>query len=131
MARYLPEEAREGATDLCVHNMHRAPLEPDTLYMQFHGGVYRSDDAGESWQRVNTDDRQWGRDGDFNEVRADPKNPDVIYVANVVTWKSTDGGKTFGSFRGAPGGDDYHRVWINPDDPKTILIASTRERSSP
>src|SRR5438094_928270 len=88
------------------------------------GGVYRSDDAGESWQRVNTDDRLWGRDGDFNEVRADPKNPDVIYVANVVTWKSTDGGKTFGSFRGAPGGDDYHRVWINPADPKTILIAS-------
>jgi len=88
------------------------------------GGVYRSDDAGENWQRVNTDDRLWGRDGDFNEVRSDPKNPDVIYIANVVTWKSTDGGKTFASFRGAPGGDDYHRFWINPDDPKTILLAS-------
>jgi photosystem II stability/assembly factor-like uncharacterized protein/molybdopterin converting factor small subunit len=47
--RYLPEEAREGAVNLCVHNMHRAPLEPSTLYMQFHGGVYRSDDAGETW----------------------------------------------------------------------------------
>lgn len=54
VARYLPEEAREGATDLCVHNMHRAPLEPDTLYMQFHGGVYRSDDAGESWQDIGS-----------------------------------------------------------------------------
>ena len=47
-----------------------------------------------------------------------------MYVANVVTWKSTDGGKTWASFRGAPGGDDYHRLWINPDDPKIILNAS-------
>ena len=88
------------------------------------GGVYRSDDAGESWTRVNTDERLWGRDGDFNEVRVDPKNPDLIYIANVVTWQSADGGKTFKSFRGAPGGDDYHRIWVNPDDPNTILIAS-------
>src|SRR5438094_1501670 len=88
------------------------------------GGVYRSDDAGDSWRLMNTDDRLWGRDGDFNEIRSDPKNPDIVYVANVVTWKSNDGAKTFGSFRGAPGGDDYHRVWINPDNPKTILIAS-------
>jgi photosystem II stability/assembly factor-like uncharacterized protein len=88
------------------------------------GGLYRSDDAGASWTRVNTDERIWGRPGDFNEVRADPRNPDVVYVANVVTWKSADGGKTFHSFRGAPGGDDYHRVWINPNDSNTILIAS-------
>ncbi|HYS20189.1 MAG TPA: glycosyl hydrolase, partial [Gemmatimonadales bacterium] len=87
------------------------------------GGLYRSDDGGESWRRVNGDPRLWGRDGDFNEVRVDPKNPDVIYVANVVTWKSTDGGQTFEAFRGAPGGDDYHRLWINPDDPQIILLA--------
>ncbi len=88
------------------------------------GGLYRSDDGGASWTRANKDERIWGRPGDFNEVRSDPKNADVVYVANVVTWKSTDGGKTFASFRGAPGGDDYHRVWINPNDTKTILIAS-------
>ena len=87
------------------------------------GGLYRSDDGGESWRRVNGDPRLWGRDGDFNEVRVDPKNPDVIYVANVVTWKSTDGGQTFAALRGAPGGDDYHRLWINPDDPRIILLA--------
>jgi photosystem II stability/assembly factor-like uncharacterized protein len=88
------------------------------------GGLYRSDDGGATWTRANKDERIWGRPGDFNEVRTDPKNADIVYVANVVTWKSTDGGKTFASFRGAPGGDDYHRVWINPNDTKTILIAS-------
>jgi photosystem II stability/assembly factor-like uncharacterized protein len=88
------------------------------------GGIYRSDDAGESWRRVNSDPRLWGRDGDFNEVRADPTNPDIVYVANIVTWTSTDGGATFTAFRGAPGGDDYHRIWINPRDPRIILLAS-------
>ncbi len=87
-------------------------------------GLYRSDDAGESWTRINTDERLWGRDGDFCEVRVDPKNADTLYVANVVTWKSVDGGKTFASFRGAPGGDDYHRIWINPNDSRTVLLAS-------
>jgi photosystem II stability/assembly factor-like uncharacterized protein len=103
--------------------------EPARLYAivganQGKGGLYRSDDAAESWRLVNTDGRIWGRDGDFNEVRVDPKNPDVVYVANVVTWKSTDGGKTFTGWRGAPGGDDYHRLWINPDNPQIILNAS-------
>lgn len=89
-----------------------------------NGGLYRSSDAGESWTLVNNKAEIWERGGDFNEVRADPKNPDVLYVANVVTWKSVDGGKTWQSFRGAPGGDDYHRVWVNPIDTKIILIAS-------
>ena len=87
------------------------------------GGVYRSDDGGEHWRLVNADPRLWGRDGDFNEVKVDPKNADVLYVANVVTWKSSNAGRTFTAFRGAPGGDDYHRLWINPDDPNIILLA--------
>jgi len=89
-----------------------------------YGGIYRSDDAGESWYRTNPDPRLWGRGSDFAEVKADPKNPDIVYSANVVTWKSTDGAKTWQPLRGAPGGDDYHRIWINPDDPKIMLIAS-------
>ena len=88
------------------------------------GGVYRSDDAGESWYLTNNDFRLWGRDGDFNEVRVDPTNANVVYVANVVTWKSTDGGETFTGWRGAPGGDDYHRVWINPNNPDIVLDAA-------
>ena len=89
-------------------------------------GLYRSDDAGENWYRATTDTRVATRESDFAEVKVDPKNPDIVYTASVVTWKSTDGGKTFNAFRGAPGGDDYHRIWINPNNPN---IDHHRERS--
>ena len=89
-----------------------------------YGGIYRSDDAGESWTNINSDGRYWGRGSDFAEIKADPKNPDIVYTVNVVTWKSTDGGKTWTAFRGAPGGDDYHRIWINPNNSDIILLAS-------
>ncbi len=88
------------------------------------GGLFRSDDAGESWRRVNADPRLYERDGDFNEVKVDPKNADIVYVANVMTWKSTDGGAHVEPFRGAPGGDDYHRFWIAPYDSRVILLSS-------
>jgi photosystem II stability/assembly factor-like uncharacterized protein len=87
------------------------------------GGIYRSDDAGASWKRINSEVRLWGRGSDFAEVKVDPKNKDVIYVANTSLYKSTDGGQSFTCIRGAPGGDDYHTVWINPDDTKIILLA--------
>jgi molybdopterin converting factor small subunit len=78
VARYLPEESREGAVDLCVHNMHRAPLEPTTLYLQFHGGVYRSDDAGESWEDIGS---EGGLPSDFGfPLVADPNDPDKAFV---------------------------------------------------
>ncbi len=83
------------------------------------GGVYRSDDAGESWTRITGDERIWGRGDDFTPLTVDPKNADIVYSTNVVTWKSTDGGKTWHSLRGAPGGDDYQRLWIDPNDTKT------------
>jgi photosystem II stability/assembly factor-like uncharacterized protein len=88
------------------------------------GGIYRSDDAGESWKRIQTDNRYWGRAADFAELKVDPNNADIVYSANIVTWKSVDGGKSWNAFRGAPGGDDYHRIWINPNNPNIILIAS-------
>ena len=57
-------------------------------------------------------------------MKVDPRNPDVVYSANTSTYRSTDGGKTFTAIKGAPGGDDYHRIWINPDNPDIMLIAS-------
>jgi photosystem II stability/assembly factor-like uncharacterized protein len=88
--------------------------------------LFRSDDGGESWTIATNDARPAGRigGGDLSVPRFDPKNPDVVYVASTVTWKSTDGGKTWTGFRGAPGGDDYQNVWINPDNPDIILLGS-------
>ena len=88
--------------------------------------LYRSDDAGATWTIATNDPRPRGRigGGDLCVPIIDPKNPDVMYVTSTVTWKSVDGGKTWTAFRGAPGGDDYQNIWINPNDPKIILIAS-------
>ena len=95
-----------------------------TVAAKTGGGLYRSDDAGESWSRSTDDDRVAERADDFAEVKVHPKDPDVVFTASVVAWKSTDGGKTFSALRGAPGGDDYHRIWIDPVNPEVMLLAA-------
>jgi photosystem II stability/assembly factor-like uncharacterized protein len=89
-------------------------------------GVYRTDDAGDNWYAVTTDARPAMRigGGDLAIPRVDPKNPDVVYSASIVTVRSVDGGKTWTSIRGAPGGDDYQNLWINPNHPNIILLVS-------
>lgn len=105
-----------------------APSDVNRIYATVDAGtasgIYRSDDAGAHFTRIQTDERLWGRGGDFAEIKVDPTNADIVYDANVVTWKSINGGKNWTAFRGAPGGDDYHRIWINPTNPAIILIAS-------
>jgi len=88
------------------------------------GGVFRSDDAGETWRRVNADQALWGRGWYFEKIAVDPKNPDIVYVPNVAVNRSRDGGATWDVIRGSPGGDDYHQVWISPDDPDILIVAS-------
>ncbi len=89
-------------------------------------GVYRSDDAGEHWMQITTDPRPAMRigGGDLPVPRVDGKNPDVVYSASIVTLRSEDGGKTWDSIRGAPGGDDYQNIWINPNNPDILLVVS-------
>ncbi|HVD93179.1 MAG TPA: hypothetical protein VNC21_12875 [Vicinamibacterales bacterium] len=104
-----------------------APSDPRRMFAAVQadtGGLFRSVDAGQSWSRVTENPLVVTRGDDFAEVKVHPTNPDIVYTASVVSWKSTDGGKTFVAFRGAPGGDDYHRIWINPEHPDIILIAS-------
>jgi photosystem II stability/assembly factor-like uncharacterized protein len=102
--------------------------EPNRIYATVeakkNGGVYRSDDAGESWKQVNSDRRIGGRGPGAMGIAVAPDNPDVIYVANTTTWKSSDGGKTFLGFKGAPGGDDYQRIWISTENPQIIALSS-------
>ena len=93
-----------------------------TVDAEKKGGIYRSDDAGESWYLLTSDGRLWGRGADFAEVKADPKNENIVYSANIVMWKSVDGGKNWKGIKGAPGGDDYHRIWINPNNTNIIAI---------
>ncbi len=104
-----------------------APSDPKRLYALMdaspaYGGLYRSDDAGESWRKINNEERLWGRGSDFACVQVDPKNEDKIYIANTTTYRSTDGGRTFIGIKGAPGGDDYHTIWINPQNPDIIFL---------
>jgi photosystem II stability/assembly factor-like uncharacterized protein len=89
-----------------------------------HGGVYISDDAGATWKLVNAENRLWGRGWYFEAVTVDPANPDRAYVINTATYMTTDAGKTFVPVKGAPGGDDYHQLWVNPNDGNRMVLSS-------
>jgi photosystem II stability/assembly factor-like uncharacterized protein len=88
------------------------------------GGVYLSDDAGATWRLVNTETRLWGRGWYFESVTVDPMDSDKAYVINTATYLTKDAGKTFVPVKGAPGGDDYHQIWVNPTDPKRMVLSS-------
>ncbi len=121
----LPEDV--GQVDVTI-----SPSNPRRIYAtvaSIRGGVAhhaRSDDGGDSWTRATTDARPAARigGGDLPVPKVDPKNPDVLYTTSTVTWRTTDAGKTWTGIRGAPGGDDYQNIWINPNHPEIILLVS-------
>jgi photosystem II stability/assembly factor-like uncharacterized protein len=99
-----------------------APSDPRRVYAMVQArngrGLYRSDDAGDTWRLVSTDPRL------SVDIRVHPANPDVVFVANIAAYRSDDGGRTWRSIKGAPGGDDYQRIWINPLQPDIMLFTA-------
>src|SRR5579884_363864 len=87
-------------------------------------GLYRSDDSGATWTRVSADNRITSRGWYFGSITVDPNNPDAVYAPNVALYGSTDGGKTFTVVKGAPGGDDYHTLWIDPANSARMILGS-------
>ena len=87
-------------------------------------GLYRSSDGGDSWTLANSDRRLTTRSWYFSSITVDPENPDVVYVPNVALYRSEDGGKTVSIVRGAPGGDDYHQIWIDPKDSSRMILGT-------
>ncbi len=88
------------------------------------GGIYVSDDAGATWRLVNNERRLWGRGWYFGQMTVDPVNPDRAYDINTATYMTLDAGKTWVPVKGAPGGDDYHQLWINPKDGNRMVLSS-------
>jgi hypothetical protein len=109
VARYLPEDAPDDQIALCVHRLHRAPTQPERLFMQFHGGVYRSDDAGQTWSDIAA-----GLPSDFGfPLALDPADPDSAYLiplsadtdrvtpdGRVRVYETRDGGASWAAREG-------------------------------
>ncbi len=102
-----------------------APSRPRRVYAVVDaeaGGLYRSDDAGASWSRVNGEREIWQRGWYFGGIAVEPDDADVVYLPNVNLFRSPDGGRTFATVKGAPGGDDYHALWIDPRAPARRIL---------
>ena len=120
-----------GLPDAIVQaNLAIAPSAPRTLVAAVRtargSDLFRTENGGESWTKMTEDPRPAAGigGGDLPNIRIDPKNANIVFSASVVCWKSTDGGKNWTGWRGAPGGDDYQNIWINPNNSDTILLGS-------
>ncbi|HZD52402.1 MAG TPA: hypothetical protein VE175_05105 [Woeseiaceae bacterium] len=103
------------------------PSRPARIYALVdteQGGVYRSDDRGMHWRRTSDDPRLWSRGWYFAGITVEPRDADVVYVCNTAFYRSTDGGDTFEALEGDPTGDDFHELWINPEDPAQRILGT-------
>lgn len=96
------------------------------MFLVSNSGLYRSDDAGDHWKRMDPSDRRvMNGQGGYNcGVYVDSQNPDIVYVINTCSYRSLDGGNTFTGFKGAPGGDDPQQMWIDPTNPRRMLLGT-------
>jgi photosystem II stability/assembly factor-like uncharacterized protein len=135
----------EGLPDVIEANLAIAPSDPRIVYAMVAGiaagarpsttgtvGFYKSVDGGAHWQLAADstarplDPRPLARigGGDLPTIAVDPKNPNVVYSSTIVLWRTEDGGLTWSAVRGAPGGDDYQKTWINPTNPDILLTVA-------
>jgi len=112
----LPEDGR-GRLGIVV----AAGTLGQRLYAVMNQGFYRSDDAGATWTQSTKDPRIAGNEY-FSRVFVDTKNPDILYMAQTSLYRSLDGGHTFEAYVGAPSGDDFHVLWIDPNNPSRLLL---------
>jgi len=115
----LPE-GKWGRTGIAVGSEGRRVYV--TIDCTGHSGLYRSDDGGDSWKLMSTDPRLTSRAWYFSALAIDPSNPDVLYIPNVALYRTEDGGKTIQIVRGAPGGDDYHQIWVDPKNSNHLVL---------
>src|SRR5438552_1570886 len=104
-----------------------SPVNHNRIYAAVdakEGSIFRSEDAGATWTRLSSDKRLWDRGWYFEKITADPKSADTVYVMNTSVYRSADAGKTWTAIKGDPTGDDFHQLWIYPDDPKRMVLGS-------
>ncbi|MFQ5689403.1 MAG: WD40/YVTN/BNR-like repeat-containing protein [Gemmatimonadota bacterium] len=104
-----------------------SPADPNRLYAIVEaeeGGVFRSDDAGATWRRTNSERKIRQRHFYYSRIYADPRDPNISYALNTRLYKSTDAGVTYEALKAQPPHGDHHDLWIAPDDPARMIDAS-------